>query len=942
MVTNRQFSIQLNKGFSLFLVLILVIMSIITGVVSSSPVSSVCGTYGNTGGTITTNGSYTIHTFNTSGTFYFVACNTSIVKVECWGGGGRGHQRSGGGGGAYAATINVSVVTGGNYTVYVGGTSSFNSTTVVAVVGADGAACAGGAGGSAASCTGTIRYSGGDGTSAGGCAESGGGGSAGPDGPGLNHVALVGGAGNNGSGGAGGGVGYPGIPSTPGESNPLGGGGGGFDRTGGTPGGGAGSGAGYDDYVNGAPGQVVITCLTVNFQPGLSNYALTYSNSSYGTLSGNVSQCVVPGENGSAVTAIPNDCCHFINWSDGSTQNPRTDTNVSGDISVIANFATTIYTFTYSSGIGGHIVGSTPQSVSCGNNGTTVSAVADAICYNFVNWSDGNTSATRIDLNASANLNLVANFVGSGSFSLNYSAGPNGYIVGSNQTVSCGETGSPVIAASNVNYHFVNWSDGNTSSTRTDSNVTSNISVTANFAGTIYYLNYSAGSNGNLSGVLSQVVASGTNGSAIGALPDPGFIFQSWSDGSIGNPRVDTLVTNNISVTASFGTTSCTLTTGAISGIVTDPGQPGAFPYSYGDNVTLNAIPATSNCTFIGWLGDVSTIGNVSSNSTYIMMYGSYSITAYFNNSNIVVPTPVPSSQAITTNLSEFNITSVQVFNNFRVNGDQLIVAYVQIAQYPDPPQNVLNYVDLDVYYGSVLKARGKVPFWGHSPASIYLAPGSTLIWKGNYTVNLHGVPYMWTTDPVPSLYTLTSTDWIGSDLTQLDYWVVTTAKSMDVETGTPGTLTTYVTGYGTVLSSAGCEIFTTAIPNLVIVRPDLCSISIQELDPDSIPSDNLSTSGTLNSTVNFGSTIMTAFNNLGAYMGVSGGLLAGVFWFVLIILVAGIGTSASGSSVVGTMISLPILFIGNYLGVISLALLGVIGTLCVLYLLRSLWLEGQ
>ena len=41
---------------------------------------------------------------------------------------------------------------------------------------------------------------------------------------------------------------------------------------------------------------------------------------------------------GQAVTAIPNTGYHFVNWSDASTDNPRTDSNVMADVNVTANF----------------------------------------------------------------------------------------------------------------------------------------------------------------------------------------------------------------------------------------------------------------------------------------------------------------------------------------------------------------------------------------------------------------------------------------------------------------------------------------------------------------------------------------------------------------------------------------------------------------------------
>jgi len=68
-------------------------------------------------------------------------------------------------------------------------------------------------------------------------------------------------------------------------------------------------------------------------------YTLAYSAGTGGTISGTSPQTINEGSDGEAVTAIPNEGYHFVNWSDDSTDNPRTDTDVTEDISVIANFA---------------------------------------------------------------------------------------------------------------------------------------------------------------------------------------------------------------------------------------------------------------------------------------------------------------------------------------------------------------------------------------------------------------------------------------------------------------------------------------------------------------------------------------------------------------------------------------------------------------------------
>jgi hypothetical protein len=67
-----------------------------------------------------------------------------------------------------------------------------------------------------------------------------------------------------------------------------------------------------------------------------------------------------------------------------------------------------------------------------------------------------------------------------------------------------------------------------------------------------YTLTYAAGANGTITGTSPQTVNSGAAGTAVTATANSGYQFVSWSDGSITNPRTDTNVTNNISVTASF------------------------------------------------------------------------------------------------------------------------------------------------------------------------------------------------------------------------------------------------------------------------------------------------------------------------------------------------------------------------------------------------------
>lgn len=83
-------------------------------------------------------------------------------------------------------------------------------------------------------------------------------------------------------------------------------------------------------------------------------FTLTYTAGANGSITGVSPQKVLAGANGTAVTAVPNTNYRFVNWSDGSTANPRTDANVQGNITVAANFVS-LPKITASAGAGGSI-----------------------------------------------------------------------------------------------------------------------------------------------------------------------------------------------------------------------------------------------------------------------------------------------------------------------------------------------------------------------------------------------------------------------------------------------------------------------------------------------------------------------------------------------------------------------------------------------------------
>ena len=120
-------------------------------------------------------------------------------------------------------------------------------------------------------------------------------------------------------------------------------------------------------------------------------YTLTYGAGTCASITGTTSQTAAPG--GSAARCRRSRAHnHFVSWSDGSTANPRTDTNVNANVNVTASCAIDTFILSYAAGSGGTITGTTPQTVNYGASGSPVTATPNTN-FSFVSGNDGSTAA---------------------------------------------------------------------------------------------------------------------------------------------------------------------------------------------------------------------------------------------------------------------------------------------------------------------------------------------------------------------------------------------------------------------------------------------------------------------------------------------------------------------------------------------------------------------
>jgi len=227
---------------------------------------------------------------------------------------------------------------------------------------------------------------------------------------------------------------------------------------------------------------IIALCALCACQPSVAGKTcfVTYFADVGGSISGQSSQTLAFGSDGSAVTAIPDEGYSFIGWSDGVTTAERRDTNVTKNISVTAKFEKCILKVNYTTDGNGTIQGEQSQAVKYNQSASGVTAVAKE-GYVFSVWSDGITTAERRDRNVTEDLTVTARFEKQ-EYNISYTTDGDGTIRGDEkQTVKYKENATIVTAVPNEGYKFVGWSDGITTAERQEKNVTKDIAVAAKF-----------------------------------------------------------------------------------------------------------------------------------------------------------------------------------------------------------------------------------------------------------------------------------------------------------------------------------------------------------------------------------------------------------------------------------------------------------------------------
>ena len=249
------------------------------------------------------------------------------------------------------------------------------------------------------------------------------------------------------------------------------------------------------------------------------------------------------------------------------------------------------------------------------------------------------------------------------TFTITASASAHGTITPLGDTVLNGGDDQSYTITPEAHYHvedvLVDGVSVGAVSTYTFSNVSADHTISVSFSIDQQTLSYSAGAHGSISGDISQTIDYGTNGTAVEAVADSGYHFSDWSDSSTANPRTDTGVTDDISVTANFvidadiipPTVSITSPSdsGVVSGVV-------AFSADASDNISIEGVKFYSNSALIE--DDTSYPYSVSLD-TGLMSDGNYTLSAVARDTSGNYATST--SVLITVDSTSPNISSISV-----------------------------------------------------------------------------------------------------------------------------------------------------------------------------------------------------------------------------------------------------------------------------------------
>lgn len=262
----------------------------------------------------------------------------------------------------------------------------------------------------------------------------------------------------------------------------------------------------------------------------LKEYDVVYIAGTGGKISGNATQKVVYGKDGTTVTAVPNGGYIFNKWSDNNINTSRKEVNVTENKTFTANFDKT-WTVTFIDYLGGVI---DTQVVVDGESAMAPDSesVPVATGYQFTGeWSIPFTNVKNdITTTAQYSAHSYTVTVTSGDTEQGRVTGGGTYHTGEKVNIS---------GTALTGYTFDKWISANGVDFIEDEYKEeayfymppNEVNVTGNFKTKQFSVTYTVFGSGTISGTTEQLINYGANSTEVTAVPNTGCVFMGWSDG---------------------------------------------------------------------------------------------------------------------------------------------------------------------------------------------------------------------------------------------------------------------------------------------------------------------------------------------------------------------------------------------------------------------------
>jgi hypothetical protein len=274
-----------------------------------------------------------------------------------------------------------------------------------------------------------------------------------------------------------------------------------------------------------------------------------------------------------------------LNWGDGIFQTKESSVTVSGTVSDNLQLAP----------------GSTSWTID-GGDAVQIDVAEDG-SFSFEVPLTGSHAITVSSMDLAGNrvsTSVQAEHIDFWTYAVEFEPTLNGTLRGQlSQTVIEGSSTSPVEAIANPGFEFMEWSNGGKDNPLIVNSVTSDLVLKPSFRVKTSNVNYSSSEGGSVSGDVSQLIVFGGNSNPITAVPDEGYRFVRWSDGSLENPRFDDSVVEDFAVQAEFERKMLFLQFVASEGGRID-GEVFQSVYYDGDALAVTAVPEVG-FEFSGW-----------------------------------------------------------------------------------------------------------------------------------------------------------------------------------------------------------------------------------------------------------------------------------------------------------------------------------------------------